>query len=151
MRCIEAPTGSGHWLSYDDGTDARLWCEAGSTAFASGRLAFERLSPSIQQSCLNTKVHYSSHPFQATYALGNSHNGLRVIDREAEEFQSFLNEMGRFFATSQLPETRGQVSFDFWLSEFHFLTFAAKNQCASAENLILSPFFGSSRQLRSVF
>lgn len=85
MRCIEAPTGSGHWLSYDDGTNARLWCEAGSTAFASGRLAFERLPPATQQSCLHTKVHYCSHPFQATYALGNSHNGLRVIDETAEK------------------------------------------------------------------
>ena len=85
MRCIEAPTGSGHWLSYDNETEDKLWCEAGSTAFASGRLAFDRLSPDSQQSCLQTNVHYPSNPFQATYALGNTSNGLRVIDQEAEK------------------------------------------------------------------
>jgi len=85
MRCIEAPTGSGHWLSYGDDTDNKLWCEAGSTAFASGPLAFELLPPAEQNSCLHTRVHYSSHPFQTTYALGNSSNGLRVIDETAEQ------------------------------------------------------------------
>lgn len=85
MRCIEVPAGSGHWLSYDDESEARLWCEAGSTAFASGRLAFEKLPPDTRQLCLQTRVHYASHPFEASYGLGNSNNGLRVIDAAAEQ------------------------------------------------------------------
>ncbi|UCH39326.1 MAG: TauD/TfdA family dioxygenase [Gammaproteobacteria bacterium] len=85
MRCIEAPRGGGHWLSYEDGSGARLWCAAGSTAFASGRTAFDRLSADEQQDCLQTRVHYASNPFQASYALGNSANGLRVIDPVAEQ------------------------------------------------------------------
>lgn len=85
MRCIEAPSGDGHWLSYDDGSDDQLWCEAGSTAFASGRLAFDLLPGDSRQLCLDTRVHYASHPFQANYALGNSHNGLRAIDPAAEK------------------------------------------------------------------
>ena len=84
MRCIEAPAGSGHWLAYDDESGARLWCEAGSTAFASGRLAFDKLPPDTRQLCLQTRVHYASRPFEASYALGNSNNGLRVIDAAAE-------------------------------------------------------------------
>jgi len=84
MRCIEAPAGSGHWLSYDDASDDRLWCEAGSTAFASGRLAYDKLPPDVQQQCLHTRVHYASRPFEASYGLGNSDNGLRLIDAEAE-------------------------------------------------------------------
>ncbi len=84
MRCIEAPTGSGHWLSYDDETEDKLWCEAGSTAFASGRLAYDILPPDSQQLCLQTRVHYASRPFETTYELGNSSNGLRIIEYAAE-------------------------------------------------------------------
>ncbi len=85
MRCIEAPTGSGHWLSYDDETKDKLWCEAGSTAFASGRLAYAKLPPDARQRCLQTRVHYASRPFEATYELGNNSNGLRLIDPAAEQ------------------------------------------------------------------
>jgi alpha-ketoglutarate-dependent taurine dioxygenase len=84
MRCIEAPTGSGHWLSYDKETEDKLWCEAGSTAFASGRLACDMLPPDSQQLCLQTRVHYASRPFETTYELGNSSNGLRISEHEAE-------------------------------------------------------------------
>jgi len=84
MRCIEAPRGEAHWLPYEDGTGDRLWCAAGSTAFASGRIAFERLPPSEREYCLSTRVHYASNPFQASYTLGNSGNGLRLLDAEAE-------------------------------------------------------------------
>jgi alpha-ketoglutarate-dependent taurine dioxygenase len=85
MRCIEAPAGSGHWLSYDDETENKLWCEAGSTAFASGRLAHDLLPPDSQQLCLHTRVHYASRPFETTYELGNSSNGLRITDHAAEQ------------------------------------------------------------------
>jgi len=85
MRCIEAPTGSGHWLSYGDDSGDRLWCAAGSTAFASGRIAFDLLTPADQQASLRTRVHYASHPFQASYALANSANGLRAVDAQAEQ------------------------------------------------------------------
>jgi alpha-ketoglutarate-dependent taurine dioxygenase len=88
MRCIEAPTGSGHWLSYDDETGDKLWCEAGSTAFASGRLAYDMLPPDAQQRCLQTRVHYTSRPFETTYELGNSSNGLRLVDPTAEQHYS---------------------------------------------------------------
>ena len=84
MRCIEAPRGGGHWLPYADGSGQRLWCAAGSTAFASGRIAFDLLPPSERQNCLQIRVHYASNPFQASYALGNSGNGLRLLDVAAE-------------------------------------------------------------------
>ena len=84
MRCIEAPSGDGHWLDYGDGSGDRLWCEAGATAFASGRIACELLAPDDRRDCRRTRVHYASHPFRAHYALGNSDNGLRVIDEPAE-------------------------------------------------------------------
>ncbi len=84
MRCIEAPAGDGHWLDYGDGSGDKLWCEAGATAFASGRTAFELLPPAIQRLCQHTRVHYASHPFRANYSLGNSDNGLRVIDAGLE-------------------------------------------------------------------
>lgn len=84
MRCIEAPAGSGHWLSYGDGSEQRLWCPTGSTAFASGRTAFDLLAEAERDTCLDTRVHYASHPFQANYQLGNSSNGLRVVDIGAE-------------------------------------------------------------------
>ncbi len=84
MRCIEAPTGSGHWLAYDDGSGDRLWCEAGATAFASGRIAFEQLSPQQQQLALQARVHYASRPFEASYELANGSHGLRLLDAEAE-------------------------------------------------------------------
>ena len=84
MRCIEAPAGMGHWIDYDDGSEARLWCEAGSTAFASGRVAYNLLNPNARMQALDLRVHYLSHPFQATYHLGNSSNGLRTIDPGAE-------------------------------------------------------------------
>lgn len=105
MHCIEAPTGSGHWLSYDDETEDKLWCEAGSTAFASGRLAFDLLPPDSQQQCLHTKVHYASHPFETNYALGNSSNGLRAIDFAAEE--RFLQ--GEDFPGSAIDDRLAQV------------------------------------------
>ena len=72
-------------MSYGDEAETRLWCEAGSTAFASGRLAFDQLSPGERQLCLLTRVHYASHPFEASYTLGNSRNGLRLVDPPAEE------------------------------------------------------------------
>ncbi len=84
MRCIEAPAGDGHWLDYGDGSGDRLWCAAGATAFASGRSAFEKLAVEARQTCLRTRVHYAPNPFQATYRLGNSGNGLRVVDPELE-------------------------------------------------------------------
>ena len=85
MRCIEAPPGSGHWLAYEDHSEDRLWCAAGSTAFASGRLAYDMLPVAIQQLGLQMQVHYASRPFEATYELGNSANGLRLIDPAAEQ------------------------------------------------------------------
>jgi alpha-ketoglutarate-dependent taurine dioxygenase len=84
MRCIEAPSGSGHWLSYGEDSDDKLWCAAGSTAFASGRVAFDLLPPADQRLGLQTRVHYASRPFEASYALGNSANGLRAVDAQAE-------------------------------------------------------------------
>ena len=41
MRCIEAPAGKGHWLTSTDDEQSCLWCPAGSTAFASGRIAYD--------------------------------------------------------------------------------------------------------------
>ncbi len=83
MRCIEAPAGGGHWLDYGDGSGDRLWCAAGATAFASGRIAFDLLSDGDRETCLRARVHYASNPFQATYRLGNNGNGLRVVDPDA--------------------------------------------------------------------
>lgn len=85
MRCIEAPGGSGHWLSYGDNSAHRLWCAAGATAFASGRLAFDMLPPDTRQLSLETRVHYASRPFEASYELGNSANGLRAVDPAMEQ------------------------------------------------------------------
>jgi alpha-ketoglutarate-dependent taurine dioxygenase len=85
MRCIEAPSGEGHRVEYDDGSGAHLWCEAGSTAFASGRIAFDLLDAEKRELALDTRVHCLSQPFQSTYHLGNSWNGLRVIDVESEK------------------------------------------------------------------
>ncbi len=82
MRCIEAPAGGGHWLDYDDGSGDRLWCEAGATAFASGRIAFDLLPVATRELCRHSRVHYASHPFRASYGLGNSANGLRLVDPE---------------------------------------------------------------------
>ena len=84
MRCIEAPAGDGHWLDYGDGSGDRLWCAAGATAFASGRIAFDRLADGDRETCLRSRVHYASNPFQATYRLANNGNGLRVVDPDAE-------------------------------------------------------------------
>jgi hypothetical protein len=41
-------------------------------------------------------------------------NQLRVIDREAEQFQRFMNEMDRLYAVKPLPRRKGDVSFDFF-------------------------------------
>ena len=84
MRCIEAPGGDGHWLDYEDGSGERLWCAAGATAFASGRLAFDLLEARTRQICFQRRVHYAIRPFEANYELANSSNGLRVIDAAAE-------------------------------------------------------------------
>ncbi|MGI9317486.1 MAG: TauD/TfdA dioxygenase family protein [bacterium] len=88
MRCIEAPTGSGQWLDYNDGSNGKIWCEAGSTAFASGRIAFDALDSETQKQTLDVRVHYLSNPFQSTYHLGNTDNGLRVIDAPTEHRHS---------------------------------------------------------------
>ena len=34
--------------------------------------------------CRRTRVHYASRPFETSYGLGNSANGLRLLDRKAE-------------------------------------------------------------------
>jgi alpha-ketoglutarate-dependent taurine dioxygenase len=85
MRCIEAPVGSGHWLAYEDNSEERLWCAAGSTAFASGRMAFDMLPAAAKQQSLQMRVHYASRPFEASYDMGNSANGLRLVDPAAEQ------------------------------------------------------------------
>lgn len=41
-------------------------------------------------------------------------NGLRVIDREQEEMQRFVNEMNRLAQVKKLPTNQGEVSFDFF-------------------------------------
>ena len=41
-------------------------------------------------------------------------NGLRSIDREAEVFQRFLNELEQLSKVEQMPETKGEVVFDFF-------------------------------------
>jgi alpha-ketoglutarate-dependent taurine dioxygenase len=105
MRCIEAPAGSGHWLSYGDDSGERLWCAAGSTAFASGRTAFDLLPDDDRQRCLHTRVHYASRPFEASYALGNSDNGLRLIDAEAER----RYHQGNDVAGSKVEDPLAQV------------------------------------------
>ena len=70
--------------SFGDGSGDRLWCPAGSTAFASGRTAYDLLSSQDREASLHLQVHYASRPFEATYGLGNSANGLRVVDPDAE-------------------------------------------------------------------
>lgn len=85
MSCIEAPRSGGHWLDYNDGTGARLWCDNGATAFASGRRALTLLPADARQRALRMVVHYLRHPFQTTYHLGNNDNGLRIVDPEAEK------------------------------------------------------------------
>lgn len=84
MRCIEAPAGPGHWLYYDDAADDRLWCESGSTAFVSGQTALQQLDADSRGLAARMQVHYLPRPFQTTYRLKNSQNGLRVIDLESE-------------------------------------------------------------------
>ena len=96
MRCIETPAGKGHWLTSTDDEKSRLWCPAGSTAFASGRIAYDLMPSDVRQRCLHTQVHYLPRPFEATYGLGNSNNGLRVVDPEAE---------ARFKKESESPGT----------------------------------------------
>ncbi|MGB6042753.1 MAG: flagellar motor protein MotB [Pirellulales bacterium] len=41
-------------------------------------------------------------------------NEQRVIDREAEDLQRYLNEIERMFDLDALPDTKGQVAFDFY-------------------------------------
>jgi hypothetical protein len=41
-------------------------------------------------------------------------NGLRVIDRETESFQRFLNELERMNHVEKIAETEGEVVFDFF-------------------------------------
>jgi alpha-ketoglutarate-dependent taurine dioxygenase len=96
MRCIEAPAGEGHWLTFADEEKERLWCPAGSTAFASGRIAYDLMRHDIRQQCLHTQVHYLPRPFEVTYQLANSDNGLRVVDPESE---------ARFKKGCELPGT----------------------------------------------
>ena len=84
MRCIESPDDSGFWLEYNDGSNDRIWCEAGSTAFASGRIAYDLMSESDRNFCTKTTVHYAPNPFQQHFNLKNSSNGLRAIDPQAE-------------------------------------------------------------------
>ena len=105
MRCVEAPSSSGHWLSYGESTQQRLWCPAGSTAFASGRIAFDLLSRSMKNDCFDTQVHYASHPFQSHYRLGNSNNGLRVVDPRAET----LYASGTDFPGAAIDDPLAQV------------------------------------------
>lgn len=44
----------------------------------------------------------------------DSDNGLRVIDREQEEVQRFVNEMKRLSDVAKLPGIQGEVTFDFF-------------------------------------
>ena len=41
-------------------------------------------------------------------------NGLRSIDRETEVFQRFLNELEQLSEVENMPETKGEVVFDFF-------------------------------------
>ncbi len=98
MRCIEAPTGEGHWLDYLDNGDP-LWCPAGATAFASGRTAYDLMTDELRERCLDTNVHYLPRPFETTFSLANTRNGLRVIDPESEALYETGNEIpGSAFA-----------------------------------------------------
>ncbi len=85
MLCVEAPSSSGKWIDYDDRCGGRLYCAPGATAFVSGRQAFRLLPEELQDKALRMRVHYRAHPFMATYHLGNTRNGLRVVDPQAEE------------------------------------------------------------------
>ena len=105
MRCIEPPGSSGHWLAYEDESEDQLWCEAGSTAFTSGRLAFNLLPPAAKQLSLRTRAHYASHPFEASYELGNNANGLRLVDPAAE--RRYLQ--GKDTQTAAIDDPSAQV------------------------------------------
>ncbi len=41
-------------------------------------------------------------------------NDQRVIDREAEQFQRFMNEIERFSKVTEVPKEKGEVIFDFF-------------------------------------
>jgi flagellar motor protein MotB len=41
-------------------------------------------------------------------------DGKRVINREADEFERFMNEMDRLFDVKELPSTKAEVVFDFF-------------------------------------
>ena len=84
MHCIESPADAGFWLAYNDGSDHRIWCEAGATAFASGRTAYDLMSADDKALYQQSRVHYAANPFQQHFNLKNSANGLRIIDIDAE-------------------------------------------------------------------
>lgn len=52
----------------------------------------------------------------ANHAAGpdDNENGIRVIDREQDQFERFMTEMERLHSSSELPATRGEAAFDFF-------------------------------------
>lgn len=44
----------------------------------------------------------------------DNENGIRVIDREQDQFERFMVEMDRLHTSSELPPTTGEAAFDFF-------------------------------------
>ena len=56
----------------------------------------------------------NDHPPEKNATGPDDDNGMRSIQRETEVFQRFLNEMERLATVDRLPETTGEVVFDFF-------------------------------------
>lgn len=44
----------------------------------------------------------------------DNENGIRVIDREQDQFERFMMEMDRLHTSTELPDTSGEAAFDFF-------------------------------------
>ena len=60
---IAVPKGDRQTVRYDDGTGDELSVPLGTTAFASGKIMFQILSPELKSLAVRTSVRYAPHPF----------------------------------------------------------------------------------------
>jgi alpha-ketoglutarate-dependent taurine dioxygenase len=63
LLAVRVPKGRTQTLRYDDGSGEEMEVPLGTTAFVSGELMYERLSPQEKEFVCGSRVEYAPHPY----------------------------------------------------------------------------------------
>ncbi|GFF93894.1 putative dioxygenase C576.01c [Aspergillus lentulus] len=84
LLAVRVPKGRTQMLRYDDGSGEEMEVPLGTTAFVSGELMYERLSPQEKEFVCGSRVEYAPHPYVWMSRARSRPTGLGLVSENHE-------------------------------------------------------------------